>query len=300
MWQNVDILDVQQLPYDIDGLVAFRLAFDPKQIMQSSKDGRHWATWVTSNRKGFKGIRRSTCCDGGYSCENSNCIFLSMYKKKNRLQFEDDESGFTSCSSCGMHAKKVFCTAQKIWEFEKEEHYVTVYHNGIHTCEARKTVDKNEEGLKKKFEANSKTTPRQAADDIIIETLVNENISWEDVRNTVDSVIEEKRVRYCKKKTEKESHPCGHSFEAVGELRSRLLDKDPFLIYKVNNRNLNGEPSYVFKTSKVQAQLAVAMDRDGDNFLSDECCFFFLTGPLNDALGSLPLQHMFMWNFYEK
>ena len=83
-----------------------------------------------------------------------------MYKKKNRLQFEDDESGFTSCSSCGMHAKKVFCTAQKIWEFEKEEHYVTVYHNGIHTSEARKTVDLNEERLKKKFEANSKTTPR--------------------------------------------------------------------------------------------------------------------------------------------
>ena len=81
---------------------------------------------------------------------------------------------------------------------------MTVYHNGIHTCEARKTVDLNEEGLKKKFEANSKTTPRQAADDIIIETLVNENISWEDVRNTVDSVIEEERVRYCKKETEKE------------------------------------------------------------------------------------------------
>ena len=95
MWQDVDILDVQQLLYDIDGLVAFRLAFHPKQRMQSSKDGRHWATWVISNRKGFKEIRRSARCDGGYSCENSNCIFLAMYKKKNRLQFEHDESGFT-------------------------------------------------------------------------------------------------------------------------------------------------------------------------------------------------------------
>ena len=59
LWQDVDVLDVQQLPYDIDGLVAFRFGFDLKQRMQSSKDGRHWATWVTSNRKGFKGIRRS-------------------------------------------------------------------------------------------------------------------------------------------------------------------------------------------------------------------------------------------------
>jgi hypothetical protein len=59
----------------------------------------------------------------------------------------------------------------------EEERYVTVYHNGIHACEARKTVDLNQEGLKKKFEASSKTTPRQAADDIIIEALVNEDIS---------------------------------------------------------------------------------------------------------------------------
>jgi hypothetical protein len=173
LWHGVDIINVQHLPYDIDGLVAYRLAFNPKQRMQSSKDGRHWATWVTSNRKGFKGIRRSAHCNGGYRCENSNCTFLLVYQKKNRLQFEDDESGVTSCSSCGKHAEKIFCNAQKIWEFEKEENYVTVYHNGIHACEARKTVNLSEEKLKIKFEANSKTTSRQAADDIIIEALVN-------------------------------------------------------------------------------------------------------------------------------
>ena len=49
---------------------------------------------------------------------------------------------------------------------------MTVYHNGIHACEARKTVNLSEVKLKNKFEANSKTTPRQAADDIIIEALV--------------------------------------------------------------------------------------------------------------------------------
>ena len=77
LWHGVDIINVQHLPYDIDGLVAYRLAFNPKQGMQSSKDGRHWATWVTSNRKGFKGIRRSTRCNRGYRCENPNCTFLS-------------------------------------------------------------------------------------------------------------------------------------------------------------------------------------------------------------------------------
>jgi hypothetical protein len=114
----------------------------------------------------------------------------------------------------------------------EEERYVTVYHNGIHACEARKTVDLNQEGLKKKFEASSKTTPRQAADDIIIEALVNEDISLqrrhivnedisssrqrrhisstktylEDVHNTVDSVIKEERVRYTAKRKPKKNH----------------------------------------------------------------------------------------------
>ena len=74
------------------------------------------------------------------------------------------------------------------------------YHTGSHACEPKKTAEFNEEGLKKKFETNPKTTPRQAADDIIVNVLVNEDMLWEDVHNVVDSVIEEERMKYCKKK----------------------------------------------------------------------------------------------------
>ena len=37
---------------------------------------------------------------------------------------------------------------------------------------------------------------------------------------------------------------------------------------------MNGEPSYVFKMSKVQAKLAVAMDCNENDFLANEYCFF--------------------------
>ncbi len=157
---------------------------------------------------------------------------------------------------------------------KKNEEYVTVYHLGNHNCEAKKTVELNEESLKRKFKTNSKTTPKQAADDIIVEALANEDMSWEDVQDVADSVIDDEKVKYCKKKTERESHPHGHSFEAVGQLRSRLIKKDPFLIYKINSCNLNGDPSYVFKMSKIQAKLAVAMDQDHADFLCDEYCYF--------------------------
>lgn len=39
-----------------------------------------------------------------------------------------------------------------------------------------------------------------------VDALANEDISWDDVRKTLDFVIEE------------DSHPFGHSLEAVGEL----------------------------------------------------------------------------------
>ena len=40
----------------------------------------------------------------------------------------------------------------------------------------------------------------------------------------------EEKVKNFKKKTKAESHPHGHSFEAVGHLRSRLMAKD-FVIF---------------------------------------------------------------------
>ena len=103
LWQNVNVSFVERLPFDIDGLVIYRLAFNPKQRMHSSKDGKPWKTWVSSSRKGFKGKRRTARCNGGYKCENIKCPFLTMYKKNNRLQFEDD-NGIKSCCSCGERA----------------------------------------------------------------------------------------------------------------------------------------------------------------------------------------------------
>ena len=52
------------------------------------------------------------------------------------------------------------------------------------------------------------------------------------------------------------------------------MQKDAFLIYKINSRNLNGEQTYVFKMSRIQARLAVAMDQKNDDFLCNEYWFF--------------------------
>ena len=67
----------------------------------------------------------------------------------------------------------------------------------------------------------------------------------------------------------------GHNFDAVGKYREKVLEKldDPYLIYKVHNKSLDpSRPSFVFKTSKEQLQIAVDMDRQGSNPLGEEYC----------------------------
>ena len=57
-----------------------------------------------------------------------------------------------------------------------------------------------------------------------------------------------------------------NSFHAIANLRDDLQMIDPYLIFKINDGTLNDEISYVFKSLKCAAQLAIEMDcEDIDN-----------------------------------
>ena len=57
-----------------------------------------------------------------------------------------------------------------------------------------------------------------------------------------------------------------NSFSAIAELRNQPKSFDPYLIYKLNDGTLNDEISFVFKTSRCAAQLALEMDyQDPEN-----------------------------------
>lgn len=56
--------------------------------------------------------------------------------------------------------------------------------------------------------------------------------------------------------------------------KQKCEERDKFLIHKVKNGALNGDPSFVFKSSKSMAQLALAMDKDESGILKEEYVFF--------------------------
>ena len=51
------------------------------------------------------------------------------------------------------------------------------------------------------------------------------------------------------------------AFKNIGKLKATTDQKDELHIYKINCRGINGEPSYVFKTSTEACKLAIKMDK---------------------------------------
>ena len=59
----------------------------------------------------------------------------------------------------------------------------------------------------------------------------------------------------------------------MASLRAKLIKRNPFYLYKLNDRNMNDKPTFVFKMSRAQAQIVLAMNQDSNLFLNGEYCF---------------------------
>ena len=69
----------------------------------------------------------------------------------------------------------------------------------------------------------------------------------------------------------------------VVALRSKLLARDPFYIFRLNDKNMNDKPTFVFKSSQNQIHLVTEMDRDGTRFVNDE--YSFANGTFKGSTG---------------
>ena len=169
-----------------------------------------------------------------------------------------------------MHAFHIDCPAVKVWEFPRNSNHVTVIHTGKHTCVAVPRPDSAK--LEAIFTENPDLHPGQAACKSAVNAL-KAGKSWEEVRKLTDTFINITAVKNVKQKVRMKMNPSGVNFEAVGQLKSKVDYQDPYFIYRINDRKLNQQSSYVFKTSRTQANIALSMNRDSEGILSKEYCF---------------------------
>lgn len=153
---------------------------------------------------------------------------------------------------------------------------MTVYHSHNHTCTAiYKGVSKKvKDDAAGAFQKSRQLKPQRYVNDRII-TTIEQGTSNEEVRKVAESLVNNVAVSNMKASARAEMDSSGHNFDAVGNYRDEVCQKlgDPFLIYKVHNKSLDpSQPSFVFKSSRVQLQIAVDMDRQRNNPLSEEYC----------------------------
>ena len=92
-------------------------------------------------------------------------------------------------------------------------------------------------------------------------------------------------MKYLKRKLVVENNPNQHSFEAVALFKKTLDARDPFLIYRVNDGNMNDMPDFVFKTSKEMLLLAHQMNQGGGLIIHSRMRWFILMAATADVQG---------------
>ncbi len=275
IWEGLVEQHVEKLPLDINGTQIFKVKVpDDSNPMKATKDGKQWQRYVPSSRKGFTGTRRIANCSGTHQCISRHCSFLKEFGQPNTTQFLRNGQK-RNCMHCNAKVRYSACSARKIWEVPKVGNSVTVYHYGYHNCTVKpvKKDVKHLEKLKDKFVETPKVTPTQMAFQSVIASIEGDG-TWDEIEKVAEQFSDIHAIKNAKKSAAKQKRPHGHSFEAVSVLKKKTDLKDPFLIYKANDGSLNEQPSYVFKSSKLRANMAINMDRTGDHMLSKEYCHF--------------------------
>lgn len=271
LWDGLEVESINEFPYDVDGPRKFNMKCSKDDMMKRTKDGRPWAKWITSSRRDFRGARRIARCRGSPVCPQESCPYREQYGCANRVQFQKIAS-VRVCFTCGTPAIQVECQAVKIWEYERGSTYVTIMHKGDHTCVAKnKKVSK--ETIRKAISENPAVKPSKLVNDKMVTLMSSNDFQWNDVEDVAEDFVDLKRVHNVREELRKQTNPLGHNFEALASYKHKCDEKDKYLIYRVNNRALNGKPSYVFKSSHAMAELALSMNRDGQGILKEEFAF---------------------------
>ena len=115
LWRDVELQDVEKIPYDIDGLSAYRLVspncnllLQKVKVLQKVKDGRPWKRDSSTEWSDYKKIRFKNCGDS-LKYPDISCSFIKEYGYKNRLKFDKEKF----CIICGAMGITIICEARK-------------------------------------------------------------------------------------------------------------------------------------------------------------------------------------------
>lgn len=246
--------------------------WNQKDTVKALKDGRRWKKACPTSWQGHRRVRYADC-KGSYKCDQTKCPFIIQYGVTNTTQFTKRKNGSELfCKGCGKKGTFVPCHARRYISYREQS--VKVYHCGKHTCPVIKSKAKNKEYVQKLLNDNPKIKPAELQSACILSAFRQQK-DWKNIEKDVEATLDRDWIANEKKKMKRDTEPAGQNFEAVVTFKTFCDQKDEFYVYKANDRRGNPDkPSFVFKTSREKAKIAINMDKDREHFLNNEFCYF--------------------------
>ena len=179
------------------------------------------------------------------------------------------------CTICQCYPKREECSVRKLVEYDQESQTAIVYHIGQHRC--RKKLDlqlcrRNLQARTKKY-AETGATASQAGK-LAMGNLITQGKAKEEMKYWIDKRMAQRVINEQQPTHSKDEN----SFNAVSIMKRTLDEVNEFYVHRINNRSLNGESDYIFKSSQEMAELAIRMDVNGpEDGLQKENAFFDVT-----------------------
>ena len=256
---------VLKVPYNINGNHSYSIDIQRGKWHKAQEDGR-WFLMHTSTVRRSNTVRKSGKCLGSYICNNNNCPKYTSGKGRNTYAFTNIGLDLYECKTCGNVADRQFCGALKLTLFYPDRNVLEVFYAGTHTCSLKSRSAYNlipqkmkKAVLKPILQKNPRATTKQISEEAAEHflRLGKPDMAIQSIRLAQDrKLVAEMKQRVITRVTDQDPN----SFAAVAELRKQLKSFDPYLIYKLNDGTLNDDISFVFKSSRCAAELALEMD----------------------------------------
>ncbi|XP_063442542.1 fibrinogen C domain-containing protein 1-B-like [Mytilus trossulus] len=153
------------------------------------------------------------------------------------------------CFTCGSPAEIVACPGVKIWEYEASSTNVTVMYKNEHSCVAKKKKISNEL-IKNEVAKHPGVKPNKLVNSKMVNIMAADDFSWDDVELVAEKFVDMKQVYNAREELKMKINPMGQNFEALALYKQKCDENDKLFIYRVNNRALNGKPSFVLNQAK--------------------------------------------------
>ena len=264
------IENIVNVPYNINGNHHYRIPISGKKWHKKQEDGC-WFFMRSSTMRNTNKVHKIGKCLGSYICMNDKCPKYTSGKGRNTYAFTHIGLNLQECKTCGSVPQKNFCGALKLTLYNPDTEELDVTYMGHHTCSLKSRssytmlaspVKKSilQPILQKNPNAMAKQISEEAAENFL--RMGKPGMAVESVKLSQDrhlvSQMKEEILKVVAKKDP-------NSFHAIADLREEMKAYDPYLIFKINDGTLNDEISYIFKSSKCAAQMAIEMDCEDEN-----------------------------------